>query len=56
MAPAVRTYRVEVYSNHRWVQLGTIKRAGVLPAAWKGAHPGVWSGFVKLTAPPKRRG
>jgi hypothetical protein len=47
MARVVHTYRVEVYSNGKWILLGRIRRPGPLLPAWKGAHLGIWSGHVR---------
>lgn len=49
----VMEYRIEAYSNGRWVTLGTIRRPGPLLAAWKGAQLGAWPGFVKRVPPPQ---
>lgn len=49
MTKQVFTYRVEVYSNGKWVTLGTIRRPGALLAAWRGAGLGAWPAHVKRT-------
>lgn len=53
MAKQVYTYRVEAYSNGRWVTLGNIRRPGPLLAAWKGAGLGVWPSIVRRVPPPQ---
>lgn len=46
MRTRVHTYRVEVYSNDRWILLGKIRRFGPLLPPWRGSRLGTWPGHV----------
>lgn len=46
----VSTYRVEVYTNGKWILLGYVRRPGPLLAAWKGAQLGSFPAHVRRIA------